>query len=69
MEHERQVTYKEAQDWANENNISVFMEVSSKKNINIKELVYQIANQFVDSEENISKIIGLEDALDFLGIN
>ena len=60
LERNRQVEKTEAQKWADDNNIPMFIEVSSKNRINIQELIYGIANQFCESDKALTDIIGLK---------
>ena len=55
LESNRQVTKKEAKEFANENDI-LYMEVSAKDNINIKETFMRIAHEALKkSQEILSK--------------
>ena len=60
LESNRQVQQNEAQKWADNNNIHMYLEVSAKNRINVDKLVYEIASQFGEPDEDIVKnIIGI----------
>ena len=52
LESKRQVTKKEAEEFANENEI-LFMEVSAKDNMNVKEAFMKIAHEAVKKRQEI----------------
>ena len=59
LESERQVSQIEAQQWSDNNNIPMYLEVSAKNRTNIDKLSYEIASQFCDGDKGIANVIGL----------